>query len=74
MPSTRRQAAAVATTDAGRVAVQIAARPEPIAIAGAPRTPQSRNDHSTTREVSGAVAAVEARAPVSTATTTYPAV
>ena len=52
------------------MAVQIAARPEPIAIAGAPSTPQSRNDQSTTREVSGAVAAVEASAAVTAATAT----
>ena len=44
------------------MAVQIAARPDPIAIAGAPSAAQRRNDQSTTREVSGAVAAVEASA------------
>lgn len=67
-PMIRRQAAAVATTDAGRVAVQIAARPEPTAMAGAPTKPQSRNENSTTRVVSGAVVEVVANASVATPT------
>ena len=74
MVSTERQAAAVATSDAGSQAPHTAARPEPAAIAVAPNSPQMTTDHSTTRTRSGAVEGVDASVPTSTAVATYPLV
>src|SRR3954453_19323675 len=64
-----RQAAAVAArTETGRNDVQIAARPEPPATAAPPTTPQSRAVQTRVRTSDGAVAGVDARWWVITAT------
>src|SRR4051812_46421387 len=70
----RRQVAAAARTVGGSNVVQIAARPEPTAIAVPPESPQTSIDQSTTRVPDGAVPADPATAAVTRPTTAYPGV
>ena len=62
-----------ARAETGIEAAQIAARPEPVAIAGAATTRVSATDQSTTRPMDRAVEGVLANSPVTIATTTYAA-
>ena len=64
------QAAAAPRSEAGRYAVQIAARPEPTAIAGAPKPAHSSTAHSTTRAPEAPVAGTVASDRVTRATAT----
>ena len=71
-PSTDSAAPTPSRTTAGARAAQIAARPEPIAIAGAATARVISRLHQTTRAVEGSVSTEAATEATTTATTAYP--